>query len=75
MRDYIIGLLELAKEDKCKSCIRIQQELRRASKETEDSLLKGKINSALIDHDLHYSLGCKPCEPQARIKEFSKRPL
>lgn len=72
MKDYIFSLLEMANEEKCQKCIRIQQELRRLMRAVEDNQLKSKIHSCLVDHDLHYSLGCKPCDPNIRMKEFSR---
>ena len=72
MRDYIFELLEIAKEEKCLKCIRMQQELRRVSRIIDDSQIKGKIGISLLDHDLHYPLGCKPCSTNERIREFTK---
>jgi hypothetical protein len=72
MKEYVADLLNIAKEAKCQKCIRMQHELRRVAKLLDDTMLRSKIHPNLYDHDLHYPLGCKPCNTNVRIKEFLK---
>ena len=73
MLKYVEELVGFTKEPKCRTCVCVQEELRRLLRMADDKQLKGKIHSVLLDHDLHYALDCTPCTPSEKRDEFLKR--
>jgi hypothetical protein len=73
MKSYINRLAEISKEEKCHSCISMQNELRVLLKQVEDWRLQEQISQLLRDHDLHYHPGCEACEHEQARHEYESR--
>lgn len=73
-KEYIKGLLEFYKIDKCKNCNCLQDELKRLFNKIKDNELNSKLKQHIVSKT-HPCLGCKPCKPALLIGKFMQRKL